>query len=360
MSSPPADSSKRRDFPDGVGLAAAAGSRWMTDCRRSRTSAQMLSRCSAVGPAPDQRGRQSMTDPASTLRSAPHSPESRCAASRSRARPRHVDEGTRRIVSWQPVYGPQDAHGPLARIVHGKHSVRDLKMGCRPRVPQPALRVGRQAGGGADPQHVVQLAFYLRPPFGAMRRRLAKHIHGWRRVVITLIPGAHKLARPGTAGQGLDDGLEFGRGDNRGSGAPAIPVSHQRKKVRARRPAVAPGDLIKADLHCAVIPTRLRGHSPAQIDRLKAGTPLQAKLRQGRKDLFVERQTLGFHILERRANEQPEYRIPFHNSPAPPMAAALSKVRPSCGCPLVTPFHYPERSRGVSSPSRRYPRPLRR
>jgi hypothetical protein len=41
----------------------------------------------------------------------------------------------------------------------------------------------------------------------------------------------------------------------------------------------------------------------------------------------VERMTLGFHILERRADEQPEYRIPFHNSPAPPMAAASSKVR---------------------------------
>jgi hypothetical protein len=101
-----------------------------------------------------------------------------------------------------------------------------------------------------------------------------------------------------------------------------------------RRPALAPGDLVKADLHCAVITPGLRAHSPAQIDRLKSGTPLQAKPRQGRKDLFVERLTLGLHVLERRANEQPEYRIPLHNSPtpspAPPMAAAPPKVRPSC------------------------------
>jgi len=70
---------------------------------------------------------------------------------------------------------------------------------------------------------------------------------------------------------------------------------------------LAPGDLIQADLHRAVITTRLRAHPPAQVDRLETGTSFPAKLRQNRKDLLVERPALGLHILKCRTHEYPEY-----------------------------------------------------
>lgn len=78
------------------------------------------------------------------------------------------------------------------------------------------------------------------------------------------------------------------------------------KPLNIRRRFLAARQLVQANAHGAVVPTRLLGHAPAQVDGLKAQPLGKTVPLQLGEDLALENIPLGLHIREGRTDKEPD------------------------------------------------------
>ena len=200
----------------------------------------------------------------------------------------------------------------LGCIRDGEDAPFDFEVRRRRLVPKPARRLDRQAGS-AGPERFVQLALDRQPLLALQRSAWAEHVGWGYRIVVAVVPALHQPPIGRLVNQAIEDRRKLVSRDARGDGTPAVPVSQEDEEVRPAGLTLAAGDLLEADLHCALVASRLLAHTPTQIDRLETCPSLQAELREFGKHPRVERLALHLQILEGRTHEEPEE--PSHGSP---------------------------------------------
>src|SRR5262249_35116286 len=134
--------------------------------------------------------------------------------------------------------------------------------------------------------------------FGALPFRWARErFRRWHQavdrgnpVVVTTIP-LQRGSPQATAGarEGKAQQLELVGGNFGRKRLPAIAIPQQHQKVGARRQALTPRDLLKADRHRTLVAARLLADAPAQIDRLEPAAARPTNLPQLGKDLLMKR-----------------------------------------------------------------------
>ena len=132
----------------------------------------------------------------------------------------------------------------------------------------------RRAGSTGRPAAPVRSASCSWRSIGShcspcQRSAWAEHVGWGYRIVVAVVPALHQPPIGRLVNQAIEDRRKLVSRDARGDGTPAVPVSQEDEEVRPAGLALAAGDLLEADLHCALVASRLLAHTPTQIDRLE-------------------------------------------------------------------------------------------
>ncbi len=156
-----------------------------------------------------------------------------------------------------------------------------------------------------------------------------QHVRRRGRVIVPSIPSSEDVRRafgglcaPWRIGIKLRRRLfqiqKLGLCDLFNQGLPTVTIAQEYQKIRPRRNLLRPAEFVEADLHRAVIQTRLSGDAPAQIDGMELKSTDHAVLLQPGKHVALKEIALLLQIAEGRtdkdANDRPEA---WDHRPAP-------------------------------------------